>query len=63
MISKLKEVSQSNNPEAETEVSLPESGLVADLIDPPEVYSYKNLSLSQYYKIGKVITKEYEYQY
>jgi hypothetical protein len=63
MIVKLKEVSQSDNPEAETEVSLPEAGMVAKLLDPPGVYSYKNLSLSQYYNIGKVITKEYEYQY
>jgi hypothetical protein len=63
MISKLKDVSQSDNPEVETEVSLPEAGLIAKLLDPPGKYSYKNLSLSQYYKVGKVITKEYEYQY
>ncbi len=60
MIVKLIEVSKSDKPEIETEVSLPESGLVAGLIDPPGVYSYKNLSLSQYFKIGKVNTVEYE---
>lgn len=60
MISKFKEAALSDNSNIEIEVSLPEGGLIADLIDPPGVYSYKNQSLSQYYKIGKVVSVEYE---
>lgn len=44
----------------EIKVSLPDSGLIAEMIDPPGKWSYKNLSLSQYYNIGKVISVEYE---
>ncbi|MDO8340464.1 MAG: DUF6056 family protein, partial [Candidatus Woesebacteria bacterium] len=60
MISRFKEISLTNNQKTEVEVSLPDHGLVAILLDPVGVYSYKNQSLSLYYKIGKVNTIKYE---
>lgn len=60
MISRFKEASLANDQKTEIKVSLPESGLIAVLLDPPGVYSYKNQSLSLYFKIGKVITLKYE---
>lgn len=41
-------------------VRLPEHGLVAEVIDKPGAHSYKNQSLSDYFGIGKVITKNEE---
>jgi len=60
MISRFKEISLTKNQKTEVEVSLPDHGLVAILLDPVGVYSYKNQSLSLYYKIGKVNTIKYE---
>jgi len=60
MIKNFKSISRFQDTTTEIEISLPESGMVARLIDPVGVYSYKNLSLSQYYNIGKVITVEHE---
>jgi hypothetical protein len=59
MIQNFKQISSSDS-QKEINVSLPDSGLVAKLLDPEGVYTYKNLSLSQYYKIGKVNTVKYE---
>lgn len=60
MINTFQKASEANDSTTEIQVSLPDGGLIAKLIDPVGVYSYKNLSLSEYYKIGKVVTVENE---